>query len=87
MKSNNNNLYFERCSWFVIQNDLYRDQSEIIKVEVSDVKLSFVDSPIMNQSSYEVSSQRFTDCGFKCSGDIHRGIASTISLLRTAHNV
>src|SRR5664280_687723 len=68
-------------------NATVREIVDAIRSVVPEVELSFVDSPIMNQLSYEVSSQRFADCGFKIAGDIHRGIASTISLLRAAYHV
>jgi UDP-glucose 4-epimerase len=66
-------------------NATVRDIVEAIKQFVPDIELSYVDSPIMNQLSYEVSSQRFLAQGFVFSGDIRRGIGDTISQLRTAN--
>jgi nucleoside-diphosphate-sugar epimerase len=88
-----------RAISFVIERDLFtgkiynvltlnatvRDISDNIREFVPDVELSFVDSPIMNQLSYVVSSQRFCDAGFVFAGDIRRGIGNTISLLRSAN--
>jgi nucleoside-diphosphate-sugar epimerase len=67
-------------------NATVREIVEAIRVQVPEIELSFVDSPIMNQLSYEVSSQRFRDRGFSYSGDIRRGIADTIALLRAANH-
>jgi UDP-glucose 4-epimerase len=88
-----------RAVAFVIDRDLFdgqvynvltlnttvREIVEVLRSFVSDLELSFVDSPIMNQLSYEVSSRRFRDRGFTFAGDIRRGIGDTISLLRAAH--
>lgn len=88
-----------RAVTFVIKKDLFdgrvynvltlnttvRDIVECIREFVPDVQLSFVDSPIMNQLSYEVSCQRFCDLGYSFAGDIHRGIGETVALLATAN--
>jgi UDP-glucose 4-epimerase len=66
-------------------NATVREIVEAIEEFVPDIELSYVDSPIMNQLSYEVSSQRFLDRGFVFSGDIRRGIGDTISQLRAAN--
>ncbi len=66
-------------------NATVRDIVETIGKLLPDLTLTFVDSPIMNQLSYEVSSQRFVDQGFTFAGDLQRGIEGTITLLRTAH--
>jgi UDP-glucose 4-epimerase len=65
-------------------NATVRDLVEAIARLLPDLKLSFVDSPIMNQLSYEVSAQRFIDRGFTFTGDLQRGIGDTVALLRAA---
>jgi len=88
-----------RAIAFVIKRDLFdgrvynaltlnatvRDIVEAIRAFVPGLELSFVNSPIMNQLSYEVSRQRFLDCGFIFAGDIRRGIGETIALLAAAN--
>ena len=88
-----------RAVTFIVRRDLFdgriynvltlnatvRDIAETIWEFVPAVELSFVDSPIMNQLSYEVSSQRFADQGFVFCGDITRGIGATIAQLRSAN--
>lgn len=88
-----------RAIAFIIQNDLFngriynvlslnatvRDIVETIRAFVPDVRLELVDNAIMNQLSYEVSCQRFRDCGFAFTGDLVRGVGETISLLRAAN--
>jgi UDP-glucose 4-epimerase len=65
-------------------NATVRDLVETIGKLLPDLKLSFVDSPIMNQLSYEVSAHRFIDRGFTFTGDLQRGIGDTVALLRAA---
>jgi UDP-glucose 4-epimerase len=66
-------------------NAAVRDIVECIREFVPSVQLSFVNSPIMNQLSYEVSCQRFLDHGFSFAGNLRRGIGETIALLRAAN--
>ncbi len=88
-----------RAIAFVIKHDLFdgrvynvltlnatvRTIVECIREFVPHVELSFVNSPIMNQLSYEVSCARFLDRGFAFAGDIRRGIGETVALLETAN--
>lgn len=87
-----------RAFGFIVERDLFdgrvynvltlnatvRDIVETIHEFVPETEVAFVDSPIMNQLSYEVSSQRFLDTGFTFAGDLRRGIGETVSLLRAA---
>jgi nucleoside-diphosphate-sugar epimerase len=88
-----------RAIAFVVKQDLFdgrvynvltlnatvRDIVECIRELVPDVQLSFVNNPIMNQLSYEVSCERFRDRGFTFAGDIRRGIGETVALLTAAN--
>jgi UDP-glucose 4-epimerase len=88
-----------RAISFIIQNDLFdgrlfnvltlnatvRQIVDVIGEFIPDLEVSFVDSPIMNQLSYEVSCKRFQDEGFLFSGSLRRSIGQTISLLRSAN--
>lgn len=65
-------------------NATVREVVEALRAVVADVDVTFVDSPIMNQLSYEVPPQRFRDRGFVFSGDLRRGIAETVALLAAA---
>jgi UDP-glucose 4-epimerase len=66
-------------------NATVHDIVDCIRQFVSDVQLSFVNSPIMNQLSYEVSCARFLECGFSFTGDLQRGIGETVALLEPAN--
>lgn len=49
-----------------------------IKQFVPDLKIEFVDSPIMNQLSYDVDDSKLRKLGFAPQGDLKKGIQSTI---------
>lgn len=53
-----------------------------IREHVPGLRVEFVDTAIMNQLSYEVSSRRFQDLGFVFTGSIEKSIAETLRLLR-----
>lgn len=88
-----------RAIAFIIRHDLFdgrtfnvltlnatvRQIVDSIREFVPDLQVSFVDSKIMNQLSYEVSCDRFLAEGFTFAGDLRRGIGETISLLRQAN--
>ena len=85
-----------RAIAFVIEEDLFtgliynvvtanvtvRQVVDAIRTHVPSLQVQFVDSRIMNQLSYEVQSARFTEAGFNVSGNLEKGIAETINLLR-----
>jgi UDP-glucose 4-epimerase len=60
---------------------------ENIRSFVPALHITFVDNPIMNQLSYEVSSQRFMDQGFRFTGDLRGAIGQTIALLNRANSI
>jgi nucleoside-diphosphate-sugar epimerase len=88
-----------RAIAFIIRKDLFdgriynvlshnvtvRQVVDTIREFVPDLQVSFVDNKIMNQLSYEVSSQRFVSEGFTFTGDLRRGIGQTIGLLKQAN--
>lgn len=88
-----------RAITFIIRKDLFggrvynvlthnatvRQIVDGIREFVPDLQVSFVDSKIMNQLSYEVSSERFISEGFAFAGDLRRGIGETINLLRQSN--
>jgi UDP-glucose 4-epimerase len=78
-------LFDSRVYNVLTLNATVGDIVETIRKFLPDLAVNFVDSPIMNQLSYEVSSQRFIDQGFAFAGDLGRGIEGTISLLCAAH--
>ena len=58
---------------------------DIIKKYVLDVKISYVDSKIMNQYSYEVSTERIKKLGYNFTGSLEKSILDTINLLKKSN--
>jgi len=56
---------------------------ETVSAYVPAVCVEYVDSPVMNQLSYRVMSNRFENVGFEFKGDLKRGIGDTIRLFKT----
>ena len=89
-----------RAIAFIIRNDIFdgltynilthnitvRQVVDTIREFVPDLQVSFVDSKIMNQLSYEVSCEKFVSKGFTFAGDLRRGIGETFGLLRQANH-
>lgn len=84
-----------RAIFFILRNDIFdgkiynilsqnttvREIVEIIREFSPNLEVLMVDNEIMNQLSYEVSNNRFTDKGFKFRGDLQTSIGQTFSLL------
>jgi len=64
----------------VTDNASVRQLVDYIRPHVPDVTVEYVDTPIMNQLSYEVSNARFRKLGFEVSGTLEAGIGETIRL-------
>ena len=78
----NNNL-FHGETYNVLTNNLrVSDIIEIIEQHVPNLEIQFVDSPIMNQLSYEVSSKKFKETSFKYLGSPQIQIANTLNLFK-----
>jgi nucleoside-diphosphate-sugar epimerase len=56
----------------------------LVREAVPDLRVEEVDSPVMNQLSYEVDDRRFRSLGFEVRGDLRTAIRETIALLRGA---
>ena len=80
-------LFDGRIYNILTQNATVRQIVETIQEFIPDLDVGFVDNEIMNQLSYEVSSERFKAEGFKFTGDLHRGISETINLLRQSNSL
>jgi len=54
---------------------------------VAGVSVQYVDTEIMNQLSYHVSSARFQSLGFTIRGDLERGIEGTLEIFRNVRAI
>lgn len=66
----------------VTTNATVRDIVNIVSNEVSDVKIEFVKSKIMNQLSYHVVANRIQELGFKFRGNLTKGVQETMQQLQ-----
>jgi UDP-glucose 4-epimerase len=70
----------------VTENATVKQVVDLIQAHMPRLKVEPVDSPIMNQLSYEVLNTRFSKVGFNVTGNFEVGIASTINLLKAANS-
>lgn len=77
---------FDGSVYNVLTDNLtVHDIIESIRAHVPGVEVTFVDTAIMNQLSYEVSSRRFTEKGFVFRGSVKESIDDTVRLLKAAN--
>lgn len=69
----------------VTVNATVNDVVETIQRDVPDLAITYVDSPIMNQLSYAVSTRRFENTGFAFRGVLATGVRDTLALLRRSN--
>jgi nucleoside-diphosphate-sugar epimerase len=74
------NVFDRRIYNVVTANATVADIVRHLRRHVPDVRIEYVDSPIMNQLSYRVSSRRFRRLGFRFTGSLTQGIADTVAL-------
>jgi UDP-glucose 4-epimerase len=60
--------------------------TDSIKKFVPHLEINFVDNQIMNQLSYEVSTERFKATGFNYEGDLDQKINETLTWLKQANS-
>jgi nucleoside-diphosphate-sugar epimerase len=63
-------------------NATVHDIVETIREFVPDLRIELVDTRIMNQLSYTVSSRKFDGLGFQYGGNLREGVGATVGLLR-----
>lgn len=71
----------------VTENATVRMVVDRIRTFVPDLLVNFVDQPIMNQLSYDVLNSRMDKLGFRCAGNMERGIESTTALLKRCRSL
>lgn len=81
----NNNIFDRQVYNIVTVNHTVRNIVDRIKYFVPDAKIKFVDSPIMNQLSYEVSNKKSLQRGFNYIDNLETNIKDIISVLKQAN--
>ena len=69
----------------VTSNYTVKQVIDFIKYFIDDLQIDLVDNKIMNQLSYEVSTEKIESLGFVFKDNLGDGIEQTISLLRNAN--
>ena len=54
---------------------------EVLSAFVPNLRINYIESPLMNTLSYHVDATRFSRLGFEFSGSLERGIGDTIAML------
>lgn len=80
-----NDLFDGQIYNVLTQNTTVRQIVDTIREFKPDLEVTYVDSQIMNQLSYEVSCEKFINQGFSFSGDLYRAVGQTLSLLSQAN--
>ena len=57
---------------------------EVLATFVPNLRINYVESPLMNTLSYHVDNTRFSRLGFQVSGSLDRGIGATVAMLTGA---
>ncbi len=78
------NRFDNRIYNVLTENSSVSEIVETIRGFVPDLEVELVDSPIMNQLSYNVLNERFRALGFEFKGDLRTGIKETVSFLQAA---
>jgi len=81
-----NNLFDGGVFNLVTANSTVQEIINTIRKFEPQVKIEFVKSKIMNNLSYDVSSQKFKDKGFIFSNNLDEGIKDTISLFKSINS-
>ena len=75
------NLFDGEIYNILTENLKVKDITDTIKLFIPDLEIEFVENKIMNQLSYEVSTEKFRKTGFTYKGDLESSIGDTISWL------
>lgn len=65
-------------------NATVTDVVEVLSAFVPALRVTAVDSPLMNRLSYCVDHSRFTELGFEPAGSLDRGIGDTVAVLTSS---
>lgn len=78
--------YFDNQIYNIITNNLtVQNIIDIIRKHIPGIQIAFVDSPIMNQLSYEVSNKKSIELGFTYHGNIEEGIYESLLKLKNVN--
>lgn len=76
------NLFDRKVYNVLTVNTSVRHIVDLIRSQIPNASIKYVDTPIMNQLSYVVKNERFARLGFEFKGSIEQAITETIQLFR-----
>jgi UDP-glucose 4-epimerase len=80
------NGYFDHQIYNIVTVNLtVQNIIDAIRNHIPNIRIEFVDSPIMNQLSYEVSNKKSIERGVSYRGNIEDGIAESIFRLKNVN--
>ncbi len=82
-----NNLFDNEVYNIVTVNVTVKDIIDTIKKYVPDVKISYVNSPIMNKLSYAASNKKSLEKGFTYRGNLDKSVKEYIRKLRNINSL
>jgi UDP-glucose 4-epimerase len=68
----------------VTLNATVTDVLDVLRAYVADLRIAYVESPLMNDLSYCVDAERMTRLGFELRGSLEQGIADTLATLTSS---
>lgn len=74
-------LFSRQIYNIVTVNSTVAEIIQMIKKKIPDIKVEYVNNPIMNQLTYTVLSEKFKKTGFRFTGQMREGINDTIKIL------
>ena len=78
---------FDGCVYNVLTvNATVQQVLDTVSGYVPDLRITHVDSPLMNDLSYSVDSTRFGNLGFEFNGSLAIGVGDTIAMLTAAQS-
>lgn len=77
----NNDLFSGQLYNVVTVNATVAEIVDSIRGKIPDIRVVYVDSPIMNQLTYTVSNEKFRKTGFVFNGQLSEGVNDTIAIL------
>jgi nucleoside-diphosphate-sugar epimerase len=80
------NLFINEIYNIVTVNATVKEIIQIIKTEINNIKIEYVDSKIMNQLTYNVLSDKIKKAGFIFCGGLENGILETIKIFNGIRN-
>jgi len=82
---NAESLYYKTKYNVLTGNYKLSDIVNLIKIHIPDLTINMVDTPLLNQYSYNVDDSKIKSTGFNCNDNLSYEIGYTLNLLKNLH--